>query len=261
MRELNNKSNRIAALHYASMGWFIFPINPRTRQPLVFWKSEASNDPVRIQYWWSRWPAASIAVACEPSGLVVVDVDSPFAVTLFRRDYRTLEAATSRGAHFFFKGSTRSTVKVLGEYIDTRSIGAWVIAPPSLHWKTGRRYAWANDLPLADFPQELSERLVGERCALASNKEKKGEEAEKTHGFVPHGQRERQLLRTACAMAYRGEGHDAILKELRRVFKKFCEQVPSDPVDLERLTQQAIKYATTKPAFGGPVSRAVSMIP
>ena len=80
------------ALAYADMGWAVLPLHtvdhdrrcscqnsacnsagkhPVSKQGL----SDATTDVRVITRWWSRVPTANIGIACEKSGLIVVDID------------------------------------------------------------------------------------------------------------------------------------------------------------------------------------------
>ncbi|WP_442941146.1 bifunctional DNA primase/polymerase [Nocardia sp. NBC_00403] len=66
-----------AALDHAGRGFHIFPLHPGSKVPAIkHWEDAATRDLDRIQRWWRRWPADNIAVACGPSGLHVLDLDT-----------------------------------------------------------------------------------------------------------------------------------------------------------------------------------------
>src|ERR1700731_4411538 len=71
------------ALQYAARGWFIFPLAPRSKLPLISKKSggkgfhDATTDLKQIEAWWAREPLANIGIATGASGLVVLDADGP----------------------------------------------------------------------------------------------------------------------------------------------------------------------------------------
>jgi hypothetical protein len=89
-----------AALAYAARGWHVIPLRPHTKRPAfpdhdethctgrdprcrtagrhVGWQARATTDPDRItRAWSSPLPTYGIGIACGPSGLVVLDLDTP----------------------------------------------------------------------------------------------------------------------------------------------------------------------------------------
>lgn len=123
--------------------------HPRTSHGIA----EASADPDQVTRWWSRWPAANIAIATGPARLIVADLDGEQAIRAWQElaapHSRTVTAAvrTPRGWHFWFRqpldgDPLGNSASRLAPGIDTRGAGGYVLAPPSLHI-TGRRYLWA----------------------------------------------------------------------------------------------------------------------
>lgn len=65
------------AVAAAERGYFVFPIRVREREkiPLIKWKAGASREPDLIRE--MPWDEANlVGIACEPSGIVVVDLDT-----------------------------------------------------------------------------------------------------------------------------------------------------------------------------------------
>jgi hypothetical protein len=147
-----------AALSYAAQGMYVFPTHdiasgscsckqscpspgkhPRTQRGL----NDSTIDPVTIASWWRTWPSANVAIDCGRSGLVVADVDVKKGARgeatmrwflerspAFRE---TLMVSTPTGGfHFYFTGQRKSGQGTLGEGIDVRSTGGYVLAPPSI---------------------------------------------------------------------------------------------------------------------------------
>jgi hypothetical protein len=58
-------------------GFHIFPLGYLSKIPLkdFHWKEEASNDPDKVSLWSVLYKWGNLAVACEPSNLVVIDLD------------------------------------------------------------------------------------------------------------------------------------------------------------------------------------------
>lgn len=164
-----------AALEAAERGWHVFPLRPGAKPPALHgekscrrtgpcsnghlkWEQRATTDPDRIRAAWSRAPY-NVGIATGPSGLVVVDLDTPehkgssdapdgaatFGALCERAGhavpatYRT--RTPSGGQHLYFTtpagvrlGSTANTV---AESVDTRAWGGYVVAAGSLT-PTGR---------------------------------------------------------------------------------------------------------------------------
>lgn len=174
-------NNLSAALWFGEHGYAIFPCGVGSKKPLVKngqgWK-DATTDKARIAAWWGKEPEANIGVACGPSGLVVIDVDSKnnapgrhtWAQFLDAHPETpdTLASLTPNdGVHLWFKANghkIRSSVRKLGPGVDVRALGGYVVAPPSQI--EGKRYTWYNpEAPVAELPAWLAEELAEEERA------------------------------------------------------------------------------------------------
>jgi len=153
-----------AARAYARRGWLVFPCVPGGKTPATpngFYA--ATTNPATIARWWGANPAYNIGVRCGAgSRLWVVDLDGPGADVLrCLIDANsplpaTLIAATASGRHLYF-GADRdlpSTAGKIGQGVDTRGRGGYVIAPPSVH-SSGAVYRWVTDLAPAAPPDWL----------------------------------------------------------------------------------------------------------
>ncbi|MFJ9748056.1 bifunctional DNA primase/polymerase [Streptomyces chartreusis] len=120
------------------------------------WEQRATRDPDRIRAAWSHAPF-NVGIATGPSGLVVVDLDKPKAenskgssdapdgAATFRAlceraghavpdTYRVRTA--SGGEHLYFTAPDgvllTNTARTVGELVDTRAWGGYVVAPGSI---------------------------------------------------------------------------------------------------------------------------------
>ena len=141
------------ALHYVKQGWRIFPLAERGKTPATAHGfKDATTDPEQIRRWWGRWTHANIGLACGLSGLAVVDVDPRKGGRLDSVDLpQTLRSKTGGGGwHCFFAGTAKSKSDLVPG-VDLKSIGGYVVLPPSVH-PSGALYQWDLDLPIAPLP-------------------------------------------------------------------------------------------------------------
>lgn len=128
--------------------WTLFPIQPGLKRPALKgdWRQHGSSDPDQIEVW--RDAGYDLAVDCEASGLLVVDVDGEVGLaTAAGMDLPpTYTMQTPRGGkHLYYRGTGPSSVQKLGRKIDTRGKGGYVI------WE-GPGYELIDQQPVAPIP-------------------------------------------------------------------------------------------------------------
>jgi hypothetical protein len=130
---------------------------------------DATTDELIINHWWGCFDYANVGLAT--GKVVALDVDNRHdgdaTLAKLEADHGSLpstwRAVTGGGGeHIFFTTSTSipNSVGTIGEGLDIRGTGGYVVAPPSLH-ESGRRYAWDVDfhpdnVPLAPIPDWLA---------------------------------------------------------------------------------------------------------
>jgi hypothetical protein len=199
-----------AALDAAARGWHVFPLRPGTKRPAfpdhdeqrcdrtdprcrgghTGWERRATTDPARIRRGWADAPY-NIGIACGPSRLVVIDLDTPkpgeapppgwdlpgvrdgadVLAALARRAGEPYPGSTwtvstpSGGTHLYFTAppggpglrNTQGAGGGLGWLVDTRAGGGYVVGGGSA--VGGRPYTVARDTAPAPLPGWLAERL------------------------------------------------------------------------------------------------------
>lgn len=164
-----------AALWYARHGWRVFPLKDRDKLPRIkAWQTEATTDLDRVAEWWRQWPRANIGIATGPdSGVYVIDVDTHGGDGLASLQSamlelgplpRTIEQRTGSGGRqlvFVYPDGLDcpNTTGKIGKAVDTRGAGGFVVVPPSIHPKTGKRYEWLIG-PHQGRPSILPDRWV-----------------------------------------------------------------------------------------------------
>src|SRR5215218_11080983 len=172
-----------AALGYAARGIPVYPVHwPRpgwgepslacscargvlcdrpAKHPLVrHGIHDATCDPIQLERWWSRWPAANVGLA---TGVVfdALDVDGPAGLAALRQfaptaDLRLpgpLVATGGGGWHAWFRPTGLGNRPPRGlAHVDWRGRGGCVLAPPSRH-VSGGSYRWLRGLDQAPLPE------------------------------------------------------------------------------------------------------------
>lgn len=165
------------ALKYAEQGFAVFPLAPRSKTPATAHGfKDATTDEAQIRNWWTKRPDANIGVATG-HGLVVIDVDDKpeegklggYDLKKWEKEHGELPQTWtvitgSGGMHYWYRTQEnfKNTVEILGA-IDVRSLGGYVVAPPSIH-PNGKLYSWEasgdpDDIDIADLSGSALELL------------------------------------------------------------------------------------------------------
>lgn len=163
VNELARASNPLldAALGYARRGWAVFPTwwidettgacacgepcaSPAKHPRTVHGFKDSTTDETRIRAYWEAWPRANIAIDCGRSGLAVVDVDTKkgaigkATIRWYLERYTDafsqaeLVSTPTGGYHYYLAGAAKTDQGALGAGVDVRSVGGYVLAPPSI---------------------------------------------------------------------------------------------------------------------------------
>ncbi len=134
----------LQALAYARRGWPVFPCQPGEKVPATrHGYRDATVDERQIIAWFGRGCGWNLAIATGAPGPDVLDVDqhgpagNGFAALARLHDAGLLDEASSwvrtpsGGLHAYFAGSDQRNGHLPGCYLDFRSAGGYVLAPPS----------------------------------------------------------------------------------------------------------------------------------
>jgi hypothetical protein len=153
------------AVEYAGKGWYVFPVEPAGKKPLVAWRDESSADPERVAQMWDVYANANIGIDCGKSGLVVLDIDDIAAVPVLAEKFGfdpssddTAVARTGRGGyHIYYRAGServRNSASKVADHVDVRGDGGYVVAPPSGH-ESGNAYEWVRDVEPKPIPESV----------------------------------------------------------------------------------------------------------
>lgn len=189
---MNGRNSLMAAAQeYARRGWKVIPLHdtirgvcsckrgadcdkPGKHPRIKDWEKRATGDQNLIRRWWGQWPTANVALACGPSNLFAVDLDTkdgkdgPAAWRALAEAHGFSENGTltnitpSGGRHLVYSapkaGALRSKVNVLASGIDTRGEGGCIVVAPSVIG--GRAYRWEHEgAPILPLPGPVVELL------------------------------------------------------------------------------------------------------
>ncbi len=235
------------ALHYAKLGWPVFPLVPGTKDPFKgsHGFKDATLDTNRIEAWWHQDPLANIGIATgRRSGVLVIDVDP-------RKNPQWLDSlhqlalpqtftvrTCSGGWHLyfgFFSGDSRVTIGAdLLPGIDWRANGGYVVAVGSV--VNGATYQIAKQLPIAVAPPGLLGRILASRRARRIDRDASG------HAVIPASRRNDTLMRIGCAIRRWGVDYNAILESLRAINVDHCAPALEDE-EVRKIAASAAHYA------------------
>lgn len=224
-----------AALGYAAMGWAVFPLQPKGKEPLDGSRGfkDATTDQEKIRKWWGRHPDMNIGLAtgAASGGIVAVDVDENDdrgkhgmdTLTEWERGRGELPETAmsitgSGGYHILLRveGACPCSTNA-DKAVDIRGDGGYIVLPPSVH-PNGNRYEWECDP--SEFP-----------VADADANAKAFIESVRPHNFgmyqkfdvpnaIPEGQRDETIFKLAASMRANGIDPDMI--------ESVCQAVNAD---------------------------------
>ena len=246
----NKRNMKKAALWYANHDLPVFPVKPRSKEPLTpHGFKDATTDPAQIEKWYRQWPVANIGLPTgTPSGLLVLDVDprngGQESLDGFIAEHGqfpdTAEQQTGGGGrHIVFSHPGGPVSKTLAPGIDLKGDGGYIVVAPSIH-PTGSAYQWdgiAGEEALLN-PAEVPTWLL-ERIHAACN----GERAKPTEGSEKWGEGERnnRLTSVAGTIRRRGLSQEAIAAALVAENQIRCDP-PLPESEVRRIAQSVASY-------------------
>jgi hypothetical protein len=266
-----------AALEFARNGYAVIPLyeptadgictcragtncdSPGKHPRISAWQQKASRDQHQVKRWWRKWPTANIGIATgKPSACIVLDIDISkgggvgLATLLEQCELPpTLEVQSGSGAHLYFAyegHDIKNSACRIGEGLDIRGQGGFIVAWPSLH-ACGKRYRLLNDHTPTLLPAKLRELLLTEEPLHETPKVRvlRPPTSSTSYGAViPEGQRNDWLFRkVACRLRGMGAGFDEIISALHEARDAKCDSghEPVTDSELLQIAKSSMRYA------------------
>jgi len=241
-----------AALAYAQRGWPVMPLNGK--KPITENGShDASTDPDIITQWWAKHPRANIGLATGIRFWVLdVDTKSGGDDSLESLELQhgklpdTLTAITgTKGKHYLFAipntFAVRNSQGLIADGIDTRGAGGYIVAHPSIHPDTKRRYEWDgieewHDQTIQPAPEWLISLLREKQHTTTPSV---------IPTKIPKGKQHATLVSIAGSMRKRGLEFAEIFAALTVINRDRCTE-PGPIENIEQIAHSICKYPAGK---------------
>lgn len=245
------------ALNCARRGWYVLPCVAQGKEPLSDlvphgWHN-ASDDEGTIRRWWAAKPDANVGVACNPSGLAVVDCDHgnatkedalrwiqrgglPITYTVHTgRRFNPDTGQPEFGLQLYYAGSMGGVgeFNLAGGSGQIKSLDGYVMAAGSIHPVSHEAYEVLIDAPIAPLP-DVVRSLKTERKPVEDDGQPITEN--------------RNIRLTSIAGKLRNAGLSEALLEttLLQVNEERCDP-PLDEEEVQRIAASVSRYAIPEP--------------
>lgn len=262
MAENTNKPNPFlrAALFYAlRLGWPVFPLKPRSKDPLVpHGFKDASLDEKQILAWWTKWPNANVATptgvkhwvmdgdsrnGCDESMMLLVAAHGALNDTL-------MQITGGGGWQRFYELPDQMQIGChtgLWDGIDVKGKGGYVVLPPSIH-PSGKPYVWDGSEPMHKQAIAPANSWVLDAIAQRANGHHASQGPFELPPKLEKGTRHPHLFKMGCVLRRKGGGHDEILAVLLQINQSRCEP----PYDRQHIEELAADICKRYPAGDAP---------
>lgn len=264
----NETENKLVAdaLNYARSGLLVFPLHavkngqctcnkndcksPAKHPRTIHGLSQASSDLQFVKNLFSNftYSSANIAICTgKESNLAVIDVDCGKGATL-EELYKfvpketlekTLWVKTGKGFHLYFAyppdAEIRNSADKLGNFIDVRGNGGYVVAPPSMHI-TGKAYEFLNDNDILPMPQAFIEKLSRSEAKAESRKQN-----DNPPEFFFDGKRNDSLARQAGKLRRAGLSQSELETSLLKINSERCKP-PLEANEVVKIARSIARY-------------------
>lgn len=237
------------ALRYIRLGWPVLPLRGKLPQT-EHGSKDATLNIDQARDWWGRWPQANVGLATGLRFFVVdVDIKSGGEDTwdMLRAQHgampATIEQVTGTGGRHILYALPNFTVLnsqgKVGPGIDIRGSGGYIVASPSIHPETKRRYEW-------DGMEEIEQQTIAPAPAWLLASLQQAEQRASRAGLtlpekIPEGGRNDLLFRAAAKLRRIGWDEDMIYASIVVINQTRCAP-PLQDGELRTISVSAARY-------------------
>lgn len=242
-----------AANYCLAKGWWVFPLGVKSKLPHPRLSpngvKNASNDPRQIAEWWEQEPNANYGVACGPSGLTVMDLDTGLPTLDDARAWVTklqlpntfvvrTGRRTSCGLQLYFSGTVpNKPFKHEGVGGEIRSAGYYVAGAKSIHPDSGEPYEILREIAPAPIPG-LIYHLVGIKTPRPT-----GEDTE----LIAPSQRHYYLVERGRELFFAGLDGDGLKQAMISLYTTRCKHDPAKNARIPKEVEDIIYWIKKNP--------------
>jgi hypothetical protein len=239
-----------SALKYATvLGWPVFPLKPRGKEPLTkHGFQDATRDERQIRQWWKQHPNANIGT---PTGRAfwVLDEDprhhgDESLESLELKHGRlpsTIQQQTgSGGRHFAFAMPDQIEIRcgTLADGLDYKGAGGYIVLAPSIH-PNGKPYIWDGADELVNQPiLPAPGWLLG---MLQNGQHGNGDIPFEVPQKIAKGKQHSTLVSIAGSMRKRGLEFPEIFAALCEINKTRCTE-PGPEAHIRKIAESVCRY-------------------
>lgn len=239
-----------AAVRYAELGFAVFPLKPKDKEPATphgFY--DATKEVGTVEAWWIQNPDYNIGIATgQMSNLAVIDADvddlegkdGNKSIREWEKEHgelpETWTVITGRGgSHLWYRTAEDfgSSTHILPD-VDIRANGGYVVAPPSIH-PNGTPYEWdamhdPDDYPISDLNGSARELLAKVRSRKKDDPDKV---SFRNSEVIPSGHRQSALMSLIGSLKNLNMTDDSIKEAIRIENDARCDP-PMSEEELEK---------------------------
>ncbi len=259
-------TSKKAALLYAKMGLPVIPLAGKIPHKDTHGYKDGTTDEQTIKKWWKRWPNSNVGIVTgKRSRIAVLDIDKK------NDGYESLQELEEKhgglpstlvvnsgggGRHYYFSYPDRGVPRKINVCpgIDVIPDSSYIVAPPSKHPVSSRRYEWDKAFDVNN-PNAFRESLADMPDWLLDLIDKENVKSTSTNGqctsTIQEGNRHNTLVSLAGKLRNKGLTEEDIFEALWKENADRCNP-PLEDKELRSIAAGIVKYPVNEKSKDKP---------